>query len=180
MPDTINIQGVGPVRVSPNFFDLPLEQQNATVDEIFGQLRSKPAAAAAAAGGGAAPGVGPAAGTAGGLMSAAPTPAGQPASFDERYNAIYAPQPTAEPAPVPQALGRPPEVPRQPDTTVPTEPPQPLRTGIIERAVEGAKTGFGDAPIGISPETRAKYPGIAALQPYAGAQDLVVRGLDAL
>jgi hypothetical protein len=123
-----------------------------------------------------------------GAMQAQSAPAAAPtSSFGFRLVPVdggpeinLAPQPAAPSSGAPLTgvpVYGPGDVLMQPEAPV----PQPETRGIIGRAVEGAKHGFGASNIGISAENRAKYPvASTVLQPFAAPADLVLRGLSAI
>lgn len=71
----------------------------------------------------------------------------------------------------------PPQVPGAVPDAAPAQPDG----GALVRIAETAKAAFGDQELGMSAETRNKYPGLAIWQPLVAAPaDFVVRGLSSV
>jgi hypothetical protein len=57
----------------------------------------------------------------------------------------------------------------------PAPPPDDDRRGVLARTIEGFTAGAGTAPLGFTPQHRAQYPMLQALQPFAAPIDLAMR-----
>ena len=139
-------------------------------------------------------------GTTGGLLDSLTRPADEP--WNDQRSAIFAQTPWVPPPPpfVPSTF--PPAPPEHldsgkywpvglapsgaaaqplspPSWTAPLEqlaPPQDGdRRGALARAIEGFTAGAGTAPLGFTPQHRAQYPMLQALQPFAAPIDLAMR-----
>lgn len=78
--------------------------------------------------------------------------------------------------PSPQGGGQQTVIPGGEGMTFPTAPGP---SATARRMGEGAAYGFGDRPLGINPEDRAKYPIARAVQPLAAPADFLLRALGA-
>jgi hypothetical protein len=71
---------------------------------------------------------------------------------------------------------------RPASSAAPMTPPEQVaspqndgRRGVLARTIEGFTAGAGTAPLGFTPQHRAQYPMLQALQPFAAPIDLALR-----